>query len=54
MLMTAYDILFTSSMCNLRAGGQAVKHLSELVKCFVFVYRPLNHKTDPNKLNESK
>ena len=41
-------------MCNLQAGGQAVKHLSELVKCFVFIYKALNHKTDPNKLNKSK
>lgn len=32
-------------MCNLQAGGQAVKHLSELVKCFVFIYKALNHKT---------
>lgn len=41
-------------MCNLQAGGQAVKHLSELVKCFVFIYKALNHKTDPNKLNRSE
>lgn len=41
-------------MCNLQAGGQAVKHLSELLKCFVFIYKALNHKADPNKLNKSE
>lgn len=41
-------------MCDLPAGGQAVKHLSELLKCFVFIYKTLNHKTDPNKLNKSQ
>lgn len=45
---------FFSSVCNLLAGGWALKRLNELVKCFVFIYKTLNHKTDSNKLNKSK
>lgn len=29
-----------------------MKHLSELVKCFVFIYKALNHQVDPNKLHK--
>lgn len=50
----ACDILLISSGGNLRAGGQAVKRLSALVKCFVFIYKTLNHETDPNKLGKSQ
>lgn len=47
-------VTFFSSMCNLQAGGQAAKHSCELVKCFAFIYKTLNHMTDLNKLNKSQ
>lgn len=47
-------VTFFSSMCNFQAGGQAAKHSPELVKCFAFIYKTLNHMTDLNKLNKSQ